>query len=63
MKFDTAIVTLANTDQDFGHVPAKAERTAQGLANTSGKPVSLRHPVTDKVLDTVKPGSKAKARV
>jgi hypothetical protein len=49
-------VLLATADHEFGNVPAaKAAAEAQALANEEGKPVTLRDPVTDKVLKTVKP--------
>jgi hypothetical protein len=51
-----AVIALASPDTDFGHVPAdKAKAEAQALANEQGKPVTLRDPVTDKVLGTIKP--------
>ena len=50
------VIALATPDKDFGHVPAhKAEAEAKALANEIGKPVTLRDPVTDKVLATVRP--------
>lgn len=57
-------VMLSTTDHDLGLVPAKtATSTAQQEANTTGKPVTVRHPVTDKVIRTVKPKtSKAAAK-
>ncbi|WP_208821399.1 hypothetical protein [Bradyrhizobium neotropicale] len=53
-------VTLATDDKEFGQVPAdKAKAEAQALANEQGKPVTLRDPVTDKLLGKAKPAKKA----
>jgi hypothetical protein len=55
-------VTLATDDTEFGQVPAnKAKAEAQALANEQGKPVTMRDPLTDKVLGKAKPAKKAPA--
>jgi hypothetical protein len=52
----TTAVLLTVGDTDAGEVPAnKAKAEAQALANEEGKVVTLRNPVTDKVLGKVKP--------
>jgi hypothetical protein len=44
-------------------VPAsKAKAEAQALANEQGKPVTLRDPITDKVLGKAKPKAAPTAR-
>jgi hypothetical protein len=49
-------VVLATEDTEFGQVPAaKAKAEAQALANKEGKVVTLRDPITDRVLGKVKP--------
>jgi len=51
-----AVIALASENTDYGHVPAAvAEAEAQTIANEDGKPVTLRDPVTDRVLATVEP--------
>jgi hypothetical protein len=56
-------VTLATDDTEFGQVPAnKAKAEAQALANEQGKQITLRDPVTDKVLGKAKPAKKAAAK-
>jgi len=56
-------VVLATADKDLGAVPAKdATKHAQEHANETGKPVTVRDPVTDKVIRTVKPKKSAKAK-
>jgi hypothetical protein len=56
-------VMLANQDTDFGLVPAKkAKARALALANEEGIAITLRDPISDKVIATVKPkAAKAKA--
>lgn len=52
----TNAVLLTTTDGDLGVVPAsKAKLEAKKIANQTGKPVSVRDPITDKVKVTVKP--------
>jgi hypothetical protein len=52
------IIALATADTDFGHVPAEmAKAEAMIIANEEGKAVTLRDPVTDEVLATIKPTS------
>jgi hypothetical protein len=49
------VIALATTDTDFSHVLAEtAKAEAQALANVESKPITLRDPVTDKVLATVR---------
>lgn len=56
----TTMIALATADIDYGHVAAdRAEAEAQGLANEEGKPVTLRDPITDQVLATIKPARDA----
>jgi hypothetical protein len=58
----TATIALATIDNDFGHVPAEtAKAEAQTLANEEGKTVTLRDPVTDKVLGKATPTKAKKA--
>jgi len=59
------IVMLANPDGDLGlgEMPMeKAKAEAQSLANLEGRPITLRHPISDKVLATVKPKAPKKAK-
>lgn len=56
-------VALATTDKDLGVVPAAtATKRAQAVANELGKAVTVRHPVTDTVIRTVKPAAKTKKK-
>jgi hypothetical protein len=56
-------VQLSTADKDLGVVPAnKALTSARELANELKQPVTVRHPVSDKVIKTVKP-TKAKRPV
>jgi hypothetical protein len=49
-------VVIATTDQDFGLVPADlAMALAQEIANQDRTAVTLRCPVTDGVIETVRP--------
>src|SRR5262245_15468276 len=55
-------VLLATADNDLGMVPAKtAGKAAQKAANEEGKAVTVRHPVTDKVIAKVLPKKGTKA--
>ena len=55
-------VLLATADTELGLVPSKtASAQAQKAANEEGKSVTVRHPVTDKVLATIMP-QRAKAK-
>jgi hypothetical protein len=52
---------LASADNDIGLVPArKATRKAKQVADATGKPVTVRDPLTDTVVATAKPKAKRK---
>jgi hypothetical protein len=54
---DTTFVLLATRDHDLGLFPAHtARKEAREFANKHRVPVTLRDPVTDELLGTVKPG-------
>jgi hypothetical protein len=56
-------VMLATEDNDLGLVEANtATRRAQKHANETGKPVTVRHPVTDKLLAKILPMKPAKGK-
>jgi hypothetical protein len=54
-RLDAVAITSANGE---AIVPGtKAVAAAKAEANATGKPVTVRDPITDKVLATVKPAS------
>jgi hypothetical protein len=56
MKTKTEMVALATEDTDLAILPAKtAKREAEAHADESGKPVTLRHVISDKLIETVRP--------
>ena len=53
------LLLLSTADQDLGLVPAKdASRIAEKEARRTGKAVTVRDPVTDKVKAIIKPNGK-----
>ena len=57
MNFENNTDPVCNTsDEGDALVPGtQARAVAQQVANTTGKPVAIRNPVTDKVLATIRP--------
>jgi hypothetical protein len=57
------VIALATADHDLGLVSAKtAKAEAQSIANEESRTVALRDPVSDAVIDTVKPQKAAKPK-
>jgi hypothetical protein len=59
MNFETSTdVVCITSDEGDALVPGtEARAVAEQEANTTGKPVTIRNPVTDEVLATVRPAS------
>jgi hypothetical protein len=58
IRMNAQPVLLATTDGDIGLVPVgKALKQALDLARELGVAVTLRDPVTDKIIASVKPGN------
>ena len=61
MQLNSFFLLLATADTDLGLVPApQAKRRARQAANEIGKPVTVRDPLTDAVVATVKPRTEAR---
>ena len=59
MNFETStdVVSITSDNGDALVPGTQARAVAQQEANTTGKPVTIRNPVTDKVLATIRPAS------
>ena len=59
MNFEssTDVVCITNDEGDALVPGTHARAVAEQEANTTGKPVTIRNPVTDKVLATIRPAS------
>ena len=59
MNFEnnTDAVSITSDEGDALVPGTQARAVAQQEANTTGKPVTIRNPVTDKVLATIRPAN------
>lgn len=59
MNFEssTDVVSITSDDGDALVPGTQARAVAQQEANATGKPVTIRNPVTDEVLATIRPAS------